>query len=94
MVKVRLYHDFQRVAGKTEISITADTVDELLSKLVGEYEDFGELLFLDQDSKELRNRGTRVNIFVNEQSIRMMNGLETKLNEDDTVRIFPTLAGG
>jgi len=35
-----------------------------------------------------------VNIFVNEDDIRFLDGLETKLSDRDVVSIIPAIAGG
>jgi molybdopterin converting factor small subunit len=35
-----------------------------------------------------------VNVFVNEDDVRTLGGLETTIHDDDTVMIVPSIAGG
>jgi molybdopterin converting factor small subunit len=35
-----------------------------------------------------------INIYVNDEDVRFTGGLETKVNDGDTVTILPAVAGG
>ena len=35
-----------------------------------------------------------VNVYVNDEDVRFLNGLETKLSDGDTVTVLPAVAGG
>jgi len=35
-----------------------------------------------------------INVYINEEDIRFLNGIETEIKENDTVSIIPAIAGG
>ena len=75
--------------GKREIEATSSNIESLLDELETNYPGMKERL-CDQHG-ELRRF---VNIYVNEEDIRFLNGKETKINEGDEVSIIPAIAGG
>ena len=66
------------------------SVRELLERLAAKYQYFGDMAF-DRDMRELT--GT-VAIFHNGRALELSNGLETKLNDGDTLTFVPVIAGG
>ncbi|MEM3519090.1 MAG: ubiquitin-like small modifier protein 1 [Candidatus Hadarchaeales archaeon] len=92
-ITVRLFANFREAAGTGQLEIPgAKTVGELLDILVEKFgENFSKLLYEEPGTKKLR---TATNIFVNGQAIAVMNGLDTKLKDGDSVAIFPPVAGG
>ena len=62
---------------------------ELLLGLCGSYHGLTERLY-NKDGK----LNKFVNIFVNDEDIRFLNGEETKLKKDDVISIVPAVAGG
>jgi molybdopterin converting factor small subunit len=74
---------------KDSIEFDARSVGELLDKLVTEHEDLRKHLF--NERGELRSF---VNVYVNNEDIRYLQKDETTLNENDTVSIVPSIAGG
>lgn len=80
---LRAYTDNQ-----AEITVEGATIGEALKHLVAQYADLETHLF--QDGK-LRSF---VNIYLADEDIRFLSGLETKLPEDAKLRIIPTIAGG
>ncbi len=79
-----------RAYTENEASVSADgnTVGEVLNNLVGQYPDLQPHLF---NGKELRNF---VNIFIDDEDIRFLDGLETEVDDSDSLRIIPSIAGG
>lgn len=65
------------------------TVRELLRALGAEFDGFGPLVF---DSKE-RVRAN-VNVLVNDEPIRSLDGPDTELSDGDTLMVAPSVAGG
>ncbi len=65
------------------------TVKEILSNLEGRYPGFRERLY--DDSGTLRRF---VNIYVNDEDIRFLQGEDTAIGEGDEVSIIPAIAGG
>ncbi|UCG50759.1 MAG: MoaD family protein [Candidatus Latescibacterota bacterium] len=89
-VKVLLPAVFRRFVNKQEsIEIEAKTVGELLKKLVSEHESLGRV-FLNDEGEFL----SAINVFVNDENIRALDGYDTALEEGDVVNIVPAIAGG
>ena len=75
--------------GDSEVSVEASTVDELIANLDSEFNGIaGKLL---DDKGEIRRY---VNIFVNDEDIRFLEGKSTPLKDQDEVSIVPAIAGG
>jgi len=85
MVKVKLFANFREVVGKKEIEIPATTVLDLLIRLTNEYPELKPLIFKDNKISDY------VNVVVN---CKIVQELNTKLNRDDVVAIFPPVSGG
>ncbi len=79
----------QHVGNNKQIETEGRTVREALSVVMGKYPKFKEQLF--GDGTSLRDF---INVFLNGEDIRSLNGLETKLNENDHLTIMPAIAGG
>ena len=73
----------------TEVDAAGSTVGEVLNALVAECPETGEQLFSGEG--EL-NRF--VNIYLNDEDVRVLDGLDTTVGESDTVMILPAMAGG
>lgn len=74
---------------KDAVELEAGTVGELLASLVARYESLGRHLY--DDAGDLRSF---VNIYVNDEDIRYLDGENTALKPDDVVSIVPSIAGG
>ena len=75
--------------GKSEVEATSSNIASLLEELEANYPGMKERLCDEQG--ELRRF---VNIYVNEEDIRFLDGKETKINEGDEISIIPAIAGG
>ncbi len=74
---------------QSKIVESAETVGALIEKLDEQYPGFsGKLLDGDGGVKRF------INVFVNDDEIRTLAGLETGIGEDDKVSIVPAMAGG
>jgi MoaD family protein len=71
------------------VSLAGTTVGEVLSELTTRYPSLHRHLFTD-DGK-LRSY---VNVYVNDQDIRYLQKEQTPLEDNDTVSIIPSIAGG
>ncbi len=65
------------------------TVAATLSHLTAQYPTLAERLFDAQG-----NVKSHINIFLNNEDIRFLNGLQTSVKDGDTVVLLPALAGG
>jgi molybdopterin converting factor small subunit len=75
--------------GKTEIDVEGKTVAEALDSLVAAHPALRQHVF--DGRGELR---PFVNLFLNSEDVRHLNGLETSLAESDRLMIVPSIAGG
>ena len=74
---------------QAEVQIQAGSVAELVDSLEGSHAGIKERL-VDEEG-EIRRY---VNIYVNEEDIRFLDGKETVLKDGDSVSIVPAIAGG
>lgn len=89
-VKVHIPTPLRTMTGnQAEVEIEAGTVAELVQNLDRVYKGIKEKLL--DESGELRRY---VNIYVNEEDIRFLEGVNTPLGDRDTVSIVPAIAGG
>ena len=77
------------VSGQSEVEVEGTTVGEVLNGLAGQHPETRGQLFADDG--EL-NRF--VNVYVNDEDVRVQQGLETGVAAGDTVVILPAMAGG
>ncbi len=80
---LRAYTENQAV-----IEVSGETIGAALDDLTGKYPELRTHLY---EGDQLRNF---VNIFVGEEDVRFLDGLETEIDESDSVRIIPSIAGG
>src|SRR5256884_6719373 len=79
----------QFAGGQSEIQVNASTAGEALDQLTTTHAELRRHLFNDQNA--LRNF---VNVYVNDEDIRHVNGPDTPVKEGDTILIVPSIAGG
>ena len=77
------------VGGAREVDAAGSTIGEVLDQLVGTYPSLKDQLFTEDG--EL-NRF--VNVYVNGQDVRYLDGTATPVDERDEVRLLPAMAGG
>ena len=75
--------------GASTVQVEGSTLREVLVALNTAHNGFSERLF--DDAGELHKF---VNIFVSDDDVRYMDGLETAVKDGDTVSIIPAVAGG
>jgi molybdopterin synthase sulfur carrier subunit len=78
-----------RTGGEAELRTSGDTVGEVLAALADQHPDTREQLFA--DGGELNRY---VNVYLNDEDVRVLEGLETPVADADTVVILPAMAGG
>jgi MoaD family protein len=90
MVKVRVPTTLRTLTGgKSEVEVEGATVGEVIASLESVHPGFTERL-LDDEGKLRRF----VNVFVADDDVRFLEGLETKVPDGETVSIVPAVAGG
>jgi len=76
-------------AGSSEVQLDAGTVSEVLMALDERFPGFGERLF--DEAGALRRF---VNVFVADEDIRFLDGVNTQVGDGQVVSIVPAVAGG
>ena len=76
-------------AGVSEVSVEGDTLAAALDSLESAHPGFKERL-LDDDGQLRRF----VNVFVADDDVRFLDGLDTPVPDGETVSIVPAVAGG
>ncbi len=75
--------------GASEVKVEGGTVGEVLAALDRAHPGFKGRLF--DDAGQLRRF---VNVFVADEDVRFLQGLDTKVEPGTTVSIIPAVAGG
>ncbi|MEO5361457.1 MAG: MoaD/ThiS family protein [Nitrospirota bacterium] len=88
-VKVRIPTPLQKLTeGKEEVEAVAGTVIDMIKDLDGRYAGISERI---TDGGKVRRF---VNIYINEEDIRFLQGELTPVKDGDIVSIVPAIAGG
>jgi molybdopterin synthase sulfur carrier subunit len=75
--------------GAGEVSVEGSTVGEVLKALDGAHAGFADRLF--DDGGGLRRF---VNVFLDDEDVRFLDGLATPVADGQTLSIVPAVAGG
>jgi sulfur-carrier protein len=78
-----------KTGGQPEVEVAGSTVGEVLRALTAEYADTESQLF--GEDGELNRY---VNVYLNDEDVRVLDGLDTAVSDGDTVVILPAMAGG
>jgi len=71
-----------------QVAVAGATIGEALDDLTGQYPELRPHLY---NGDSLRSF---VNVFVGDEDIRFLSGLDTDIAETDAIRIIPSIAGG
>ncbi len=78
-----------QTGGQPEVEAGGSTVGEVLRSLTAEHPETESQLFGDDGDL---NR--YVNVYLNDEDVRVLEGLDTAVSDGDTVVILPAMAGG
>jgi MoaD family protein len=87
-VEVKVTSVLQKITGAKIVQGEGGTVGELLSSLDSQYPGFKNQIMQDGSLHRF------VNIYLNDEDIRYLDKLDTRVKEGDSVSILPALAGG
>jgi len=76
-------------SGAAEMAVAGESVGVALDRLLNAYPQLRRHLYTERG--ELRSY---VNVFVNENDVRTLAGLQTQIADEDTLMIVPSIAGG
>ena len=74
--------------GNEHVPVNGATVGEALDDLVTQYPDLRAHLFNDGKLRSF------VNVFLGEEDVRYLNGIQTPINTEARLLIIPSIAGG
>ena len=87
-VDVKVTSVLQKVTGAKLVQGEGGTVGELLADLDGRYPGFKQQIMQNGSLHRF------VNIYLNDEDIRYLDQLDTRVKDGDTLSILPALAGG
>lgn len=73
---------------QAQVVVSGVTIGEALNDLTTKYPELRPHLY---NGGELRNF---VNVYIGDEDIRFLDGLNTEITESDSLRIIPSIAGG
>ena len=74
--------------GAKQVEGTGSTLDELISDLEERYDGLRARLVDDAGLRRF------VNVYLNDEDVRFLDGLQTTVKDGDTVTVLPAVAGG
>lgn len=89
MATIHLPKVFTKITKKSTFDSSASTVLELIYAMIADFPALNPYLLSSSNSLT-----PFVNIYVNQQDIRMLNKEQTLLQADDVVTFIPAMAGG
>lgn len=75
--------------GQSEVTVEATTVGEALAALTDRYANLRPHIY--NSEGQLR---TFVNLFLNDEDVRQLQGMDTPLKANDRLILIPSIAGG
>lgn len=89
MATIRIPTPLRPYTGNSaQVAVSGNTVGAALGSLTEQHPDLRQHLF---EGDELRSF---VNIYLNQEDVRYLDGAETEISENDTLMIIPSIAGG
>jgi molybdopterin synthase sulfur carrier subunit len=89
MATVRLAPVLRASAGGSkQVSAQGNTLSEVLTDLFQHYPTLKEQIQPEQELSRV------INVYVNDQDVRYLQGLHTSIGPNDTVILLPAMAGG
>ncbi|WP_354697863.1 Sulfur carrier protein CysO [Paraconexibacter sp. AEG42_29] len=77
------------VGGEREVTAEGDTIEAVLRSLTSQHpETEGQLFGDDGDLNKY------VNVYLNDEDVRVLDGLQTTVGASDSLTILPAMAGG
>ena len=73
---------------QASVEVSGSTIGAALDNLTSQYPDLRQHLY---EGDQLRNF---VNVFLGDEDVRFLDGLDTEIDDDASVRIIPSIAGG
>ena len=91
-MKVKVFATLRMLVNAKEIDVPGgpgDTIGQVLHRLVEHYPQLRSEIFTEDGRLQ-----DRVHVFLNGRDVRYLQGLETVIEQEDEIRIFPPVGGG
>ena len=89
-VKVLIPQPFSKITGgNSEVYVVCEDIRQAINILESNYPGIKEKII--DDNKKLKRY---VNIYINDENVRFLNNLDSKIKDGDEVFILPAIAGG
>lgn len=94
-VRIKLFANLREAAGTPELFLSGEKVIDVLLSLTEKHPKLKNLIFekLDGNDENPVLCGS-INILVNGNNVRHLEGLDTELNDSDEIGILPPVSGG
>lgn len=94
-VKVKLFANLREAAGTSELLLSGEKIIDVLLSLTDKYPALKDIIFEKGEEKcENPILCGSINVLINGNNARHLEGLETLLKDSDEIGILPPVSGG
>ena len=94
-VKIKLFANLREKAGTSELQLSGEKVIDVLLSLTEKYPELKDLIFeKSKGESEAPVMCGSINVLINGNNVRHLEGLDTILSEADELAILPPVSGG